>query len=242
MANVSLRIISPGYSGFEGAYIDSLLRTRKLCAEREIPFHWSCVEHRADIIAVRNFIGETFMKSGFTHLLMPDSDIGWDPNDLAKMIDYDKPFVAAAPPAKVLRLDTYAKAVKSDLDHPERFLAKFWVDPIAEDKAKGRFTVDEAGFCKVESVGSTFMLIKREVFETLAKRHPELHTKKGVGYFEHLIDDGDVFSEDLSFCRRWRKAGGDIHVYTNATMTQTGPYTFTGNLAEFLRTDTGALT
>jgi hypothetical protein len=231
-SGVSLRIISPGYAGFQGPYIDSLLRLRKLCAEREIPFHWSCVEHRADIVAVRNFIGHTFMQCGFSHLLMPDSDIGYDPADVMKMLDLDVPFAAAAPPGKALRLDRYAVAVKEGQSEPERFLAKFYVDPLPEDVKRGRLSIDEQGFVKVAGVGGAFMLVKRVVFETIAERHPELHTTKGVGYFERLPVDGDVLSEDKSFCRRWRASGGDIVLLANASMTHSGPYTFSGNLSK----------
>ncbi len=232
---VRLRIISPGYSGFAGRYIDSLLQLRKLCQEKEIGFHWSCIENRADIVAVRNYIGQTFMQGDATHLLMPDSDIGWESPDVLKMIERDVPFAAAAPPGKAYRFDRYEEAVRAGKPDPQRVLGKYYVDPLPEDLALGRMSAPDAqGFVKIAAIGGAFLLIKRQVFETIEAKHPELHThSEGHGYFERMIEDGTPFSEDKAFCRRWRAAGGDIHLLVNANLTHSGPYTFSGNFGKF---------
>lgn len=236
--SVRLRVMSPGYSGFSAQYVDALLRLRRVCAEREIPFMWSGVQHLADIVSVRNEIARIFLESSFTHLLMIDGDIGYDPDDVFKMIDRDVDFAVAAPPARTLRVDLAMKAAVAGDSAAEHKAGRYFVTPLAEDQASGRLNLDDRGFARIESIGGAFMLLRRAVFERLARAHPELQYKSveerpAVSYFEGGIVDGVRLGEDRMFCRRWRQAGGDIHLLVSASMTHTGPFTFGGNFARF---------
>ena len=248
MTGVRLRVISPGYTGFSAQYVDALLRLRRICGEREIAFQWSGIQHLADIVSVRNEIARIFMESDFTHLLMVDGDIGYDPDDVLKMLDRGVDFAVAAPPARTLRLDLVVRAAAVGDKAAEHKAARFFVTPLAEDRAARSTTLDEHGFARIESIGGAFMLLKRAVFEQLGAAHPELRYTSAEGrptvsYFEggitgdvrldegrgQLVVDNVRLGEDRMFCLRWRRIGGDIHLLVHAQMTHTGPYTFSGS-------------
>lgn len=238
MSEVRLRVMSPGYAGFSAQYIDALLHLRRLCADRGIPFHWTGIQHLADIVSVRNEIARLFMEGDFTHLLMIDGDIGYDAIDVFKMIDRDVDFAAAAPPARALRLDFFARAVSAGIQNPERRVGVYFVDPLKEDQERQKVVLDAQGFMRIERVGGAFLLLRREVFRRLAEAHPELvyksvESRPAISYFEGGIVDGVRLGEDRMFCHRWRQTGGDIHLYVNASMTHTGPYSFSGNFGRF---------
>lgn len=230
--------MSPGYSGFSAQYVDALLRLRRICAERSIPFMWSGVQHLADIVVVRNEIARIFMESDYTHLLMVDGDIGFEPDDVTRMIARDVDFAVAAPPARTHRIDAVLRAAASGDKGAEHKAGLYFVTALAEDRATGRLSLDDRGFCRIDSIGGAFMLFRRAVFERLAKAHPELRYtsvegRAAVSYFEGGIVDGVRLGEDRMFCKRWRQLGGDIHLLANASMTHTGPFTFSGNFALF---------
>jgi hypothetical protein len=230
--------MSPGYTGFSAQYVDALLRLRRICAEREFLFMWSGIQHLADIVSVRNEIARIFMEGDYTHLLMVDGDIGFEPEDVSKMIDRDVEFAVAAPPARSLRVDLAMRAAVTGDPEAEHKAGRYFVTPLAEDQASGRLNIDDRGFARIESIGGAFMLLRRAVFERLAGAHPELRYKSveerpAVSYFEGGIADGVRLGEDRMFCRRWRQAGGDIHLLVSASMTHTGPFTFGGNFAKF---------
>jgi len=235
---VRLRVMSPGYSGFSAQYVDALLRLRRVCADRSIHFQWSGIQHLADIVSVRNEIARIFMESDFTHLLMVDGDIGYEPGDVMKMIDRDVDFAAGAPPARTLRIDLALRAAAAGEPAPESKAGRYFVTPLAEDQASGRMNLDAQGFARIDSIGGAFLLLRRAVFERLAPAHPELQYtsvegRPAVSYFEGGIVGGRRLGEDRMFCHRWRGAGGDIHLLIDASMTHTGPFTFSGNFARF---------
>lgn len=246
MSNVRLRILSPAYSGFTARNISSLLGLRRLCADAGIAFQWSAVEDVGDIVWARNLIGHTFEAGDSTHLLMVDGDIGYPPEIVLRMIARDVPFACAAPPARALRLDLFAKAAKEGHESPSRFLPKFYVIPTKEDSESKKFSIDDKGFVKIESIGGAFLLLRREVFTEIAAGG-EVSSyvkdeKKITGYFDHMSVGDARLAEDRAFCRRWRNVGGDIYLLPDAPMTHTGPYTFSGDYGKFSGTSPSDVT
>ena len=84
-------------------------------------------------------------------------------------------------------------------------------------------------------------LIKREVFDVLRQRHPELVAKARNDYavmgvtetvlqfFEPMqMPDGMFMGEDKAFCHRWRQSGGEIWACIDERLTHTGPVTASG--------------
>src|SRR5262249_43024321 len=99
------------------------------------------------------------------------------------------------------------------------------------------------GFVTAEYAGTGFLMIKRAVIERLIAAHPELRytgvhddqpsapAKPHYALFDCIIDpiSGIYLSEDYSFCRRWRKLGGEIWIDTESRLTHIGPHAFQGD-------------
>jgi hypothetical protein len=87
------------------------------------------------------------------------------------------------------------------------------------------------------------MMIKREVFERIGEAMPELHytdnshrtgPKQMVAYFEHVIRDGLRWSEDYTFCERWRAIGGDIWLDPMIALGHWGPHPWRGSILDHI--------
>lgn len=96
------------------------------------------------------------------------------------------------------------------------------------------------GFGKVTRVGTGFLMIKRQVLEAMAQRHPELKykvpgpqgEKEHYAFFNCLVDEKGVYlSEDYSFCKRWTDMGGEIWADFESRLGHLGPQMFQGDLA-----------
>ena len=90
------------------------------------------------------------------------------------------------------------------------------------------------GFLQVVAVGTGFMLIRREVIETLDEQHPELAfgepAEKRIALFETMIHPKTrrYLPEDFAFCLRCRQAGLKIWANTASKLTHTGTQNFRG--------------
>lgn len=176
-----------------------------------------------------------------THLLFVDSDISFTPDQVTRMLSFDKDFVAGIYPAKIIDWNLLAQRFgrsKETLD--EAGLA--YVMALCEgDEAK-----TENGFAKGVYAGTGFQLIKRCVFERMIAAYPETKYKALHAFprpsqpsnnlyalFDCMIDPetGVYLSEDYAFCRRWRAIGGEIWLDLNSKLEHSGSYTYRGNAA-----------
>ena len=90
--------------------------------------------------------------------------------------------------------------------------------------------------------GTGFMLIKREVFETLMPHTPQYTNdlpNLGMGtkiydFFQtsHCPDSGRLLSEDYHFCVQYRKHGGKVYAAPWCKLGHWGSFLFEGALVE----------
>lgn len=159
-------------------------------------------------------------KSPFTHLMWIDDDMGWDSKDVIKLITYDRDIVAAVG----IRKSEEKKFCFNSLD-----------GAVVED-----------GLLEVKDVGFAFVLMKRKVIDILCASYPELQYKTGDGsrqfaLFYDLLDRSNPnelperLGEDLSFCRRWRKIGGQVFVDPSIELIHSGRYEYRGRLSDHMK-------
>jgi hypothetical protein len=96
---------------------------------------------------------------------------------------------------------------------------------------------EEGPLQEVSKTGTGFMLIKRHVFEKLA-RHPAVKTfANDIGlpkeldshmktYFDTAVRENRYYSEDWTFCENWRDFGGEVWVDKRVLLKHTGTYVF----------------
>ncbi len=111
---------------------------------------------------------------------------------------------------------------------------------------KDNVRIQKDGFAEITAGPTGFMMIKREVFEKLAKEYPERKTvnKQLVGnkvetmekgwytFFETAQDpENGYLGEDIAFCRLWTNIGGKIYADTQTPLTHFGSHAFHGSLS-----------
>jgi hypothetical protein len=93
---------------------------------------------------------------------------------------------------------------------------------------------------QIKYAGTGFMLIKREVFETL-KPHSAIYTNGGhtiseeeevYDFFPVGVTDGKLLSEDFNFCNLYSKHGGTIWAAPWCELGHFGSYLFTGQYSQ----------
>ncbi|MBC8739731.1 hypothetical protein F6X40_23750 [Paraburkholderia sp. UCT31] len=225
-------------------YAQSVLSLQQACFERNVPFQYSWVNSVSLVTVARNVSLASFLQSGASHLLFVDSDMGFAPEGIFAMLEAEKPLIAALCPGKEMDWHRVASVARSRPDiAPDSY-------PLLAGKYSGtvQFKPDSAipldAPFEVEAIGTGIMLIARETILALIAAHPETEVSvtgaisrllPGISsyhaLFETSIVDKQHFSEDLTFCRRWRAIGGQVWAYAGMRVTHTGSYHHMGDPA-----------
>jgi hypothetical protein len=195
----------------------------------------------------RNTLVAKFMAvPQFTHLLFIDADIGFESEDVLKLLWHDKDVMTGSYPIKDIRWSKIADLVNKGVETDD-LLSKslrYVVNPV-KDKT-GSIKVDN-GALSVYDAGTGFMLIKKSVFEKLFESYPELKYKDDTGslnsseighayalFNSYVDDDGRFLSEDYGFCRYWQNIGGDIWVDPTIELSHLGRMRYKGKMIDYL--------
>jgi hypothetical protein len=245
-AAVSIQLATPCYGGLANiAFVNSVLILQRACDARGVGLEVLLTGGEALITRARSRIATDFLNQGrHTHLLFVDADIGFEPEHLFRLLACGKPVVGGVYPLKTVYWDKIPEAVRrgardlqaATLGYVVRFL------PNPDE------TVEvQDGFGEVAYVGTGFMLIAREVLQTLADAYPDLHcvigdvnaeAKPTVMFFDTMIDPqtNGHLSEDYAFCKRWRDCGGQVWADFQSRMTHVGHAAYTGSLIDAMAT------
>jgi hypothetical protein len=174
-----------------------------------------------------------------THFMFIDADIGFEAEQVQRMLDFDEDVVAGMYPLKSMHFDQPAQVIAGE--PPQTAMLHYVGQFCARDELEVR-----DGFVTGEYCGTGFMLMKRSVIERMIEAYPETAYRKdhvyatnpveGVKYhalFDCIIDQetGEYLSEDFGFCKRWRKIGGRIWLDALGSLSHTGAVDFIGNPA-----------
>ena len=107
-------IATPCYGGQIGEpYFRSMMRLAILCNKYDIQFTVSTLANESLITRGRNTLVSFFMEHPeATHLFFIDADIEFDPNDLLRMVAYDRPITVGAYPKKAINWDSIIQAAR----------------------------------------------------------------------------------------------------------------------------------
>lgn len=221
----------------------SLIDLHILCAQKGIAIGLQTLTNESLITRARNRVVADFLKSDGTHLLFVDADVGFDPQDVIRLLEADKPIIGGVYPRKCINWESIRKAVLLNpniTDAQMNELGASFVLGLEPDN----LTIDLHKPAKVKELGTGFLMIKRHVFEDIlankeaadAIRHLEYHTDNGgkeirYAFFQTCPDnDGRMMSEDYFLCWLYRTyANGEIYTLLDINLTHTGTYTFKGN-------------
>jgi len=249
----SIFIATPMFGGqCNYMYMISLINLLNRLGQAGIPAMFEIAANESLITKARNILVEGFLKSNATHLLFLDADLGFDPDDVMRMIQQDKEIIGGQYAKKKINWEVVKNVVNMNPNIPghsiNAVVAESTFKPVGETMS---FNINEP--VEVESIATGLMLIKREVFETMAKKMPEIEIisggsetmdpktmtrvtdphRKAHAYFDVSIDPETraYTSEDFTFCKRWRQLGGKIWLAPWTRTVHVGTYEYVCDLA-----------
>ena len=186
----------------------------------------------------QNFVG--------THLLFIDADIGFQTENIERLIRADKDIVCGIYPRKCVHWEEAKRAVKENPDISEEELQFKSLGYNLNFKDHNNIKLDN-GFCEVMEAATGMMLIKRSVFREMKKAYPERKYKTDqIINGRHYSSDNcyDFFgvgklpwdkqerylSEDYYFSRLWSKIGGKIWADVSTPLSHSGTMVFKGHI------------
>jgi hypothetical protein len=182
------------------------------------------------VTQARNNCVAEFMKSKSDVLFFIDSDIGFQPEFVHKLLKrvLETKGVALCP-YPVKGYQNNGTGITFIIHFPD----------------KTNIQVDKEGFCEIKAGPTGFMMIHREVFEKLAKAYPEKKTinKQMIGnsvvtldefwytFFETAVHPVNGYlGEDIAFCDLCKKIGIPIHGDVKSDLIHYGGHSFRGSL------------
>lgn len=245
-------IATPCYGGAIGEpYFRSMMRFTILCNKYDIPYTISTLANESLVTRGRNTLVSFFMENPkATHLFFIDADIEFQPEDLLRMVAYDKPVVVGAYPKKAINWNSIIEAARRDETetaetiegHSSNYVVNF---DFMKDEEGNRIPQVQIvdNLVKLKDAGTGFMCIKKETIQEMFDAHPELKYKNDINVdnkfepymyalFDTMIDPESrrYLSEDYTFCRLWQNMGGDVYLDPRTALNHVGHYTFRGNI------------
>lgn len=252
----SLFVACPMYGGnCAGLFTKSMCDLTALCTKYGIQITFFALFNESLITRARAYCTDEFMRSGYTHMMFIDSDIGFDPNDvialLAMASDESEYDVIGGPyPKKCISWEKIKLAVdKGAADQNpnalENYVGDFVFNPVINEKTL-KEGIPLAEPAEVMELGTGFMMIKRSTIEKFIAAYPEkmyrpdhVRTENFDGsreicmVFDCMIDPETkrYLSEDYMFCQYVRKMGGKVWLAPWMSLKHVGSYIFGGSLA-----------
>jgi hypothetical protein len=237
-----LVIGTPCYGGqVTTIFTRSLLKLQNACFQKRIILSTKLLWGDALITRARqNIVGHFLEDATATHLLFVDADIGFEPDQVFRLMEFNEPVTAAIYPTKRIdwdRLRVLASAGYKDLESISLAYVIEFEDP--------KNVIRKNGFAQVKYVGTGFLMIQRNALIQMIQKYPELHYTREhraldelqaspwrSAIFNCMIDEhGFYLSEDYSFCRRWTDMGGKIWADLHSRLVHFGSMSFKGDLA-----------
>jgi len=202
--------------------------------------------------ARNNLVAKAMNDPKMTHIIFIDNDISWDPLDILKLMIADKPIVGGIYPLKHYNWKSAIvdnknpnndNAVKALIDKKNSSQFK---DLISDESMLQynllKYNVNylsnvlniEKNLTKVKHIATGFMMIQRNVIESMSLAFPSTKYTDDVQFlkpeenahafalFDCGVEDGHYYSEDWLFCHRWTKMGGSIWADISVNLTHTG--------------------
>ena len=206
-------------------YVQSLMQTVQFFNRCGIRNKLHLHRNNSDVALARNLCVASFLATDFTHIMFIDADIQWPPQEPMRMLGMDLPVLGGLYARKIIMGDSVSEGIT----------------PVGEI-SKLAETIH--GAVQAERLPGGFLLIKREVFETIMQKRPDLkwdlgetEGDKGVesikpfvyAFFEHGMNfkTHQYIGEDYAFCDLCRECEIPLWGDLLAVLGHTGGYTFT---------------
>src|ERR1700722_136037 len=173
-SNVSLAVATPCFGGqISVVYAASLFKLQKvLRASNAIDMKILFKDGDA-LITRASLVAQFLDDPAMTHLLFIDGDIGFEPEQVLRLIDCEADVCAAVYPIKRIDWDKVREVVHAGRPNPAA-AALSYVFEVADQGA----VVAQAGFAKVRYAGTGFLMIRRRALQAMCERYQDLQYKR----------------------------------------------------------------
>jgi hypothetical protein len=228
--SASLLIGTPCFGGqLSSLYARSVLNLQGACLGRD-GLKFDSVAHWGDSLITRarqglvtHFLGHPTA----THLLFIDSNVGFWPDQVFRLLELDVDIAAAAVPRGVQDRE---RGKEGEGGQPPR-------ENLFDFEPEDPPGTGREGFVKARAAGTGLMLIKRSVLVAMVEKYRDLRYRSELvsdpadpGYWSYALfnclaqgPSGGFLNEDESFCRRWTQMGGEIWVDLESGLKGVGP-------------------
>ena len=254
---VKLYILTPCYGGLcHVNYVLKIIDTKDLLASFGITVVLQFIRNESLITRGRNnLVAKAMHDKEMTHILFIDSDITWDPIDILKLIVNEKELSGGIYPIKKYHWDRLTgKNMENILEKKKMSYNQGLTDEqlIYHNLLHYNFNYlntsnkVENNCMEVYTLATGFMMIKRECIEKMIEKHPQLKYTDDCGFlhgdennyayalFDCIIVKDHYFSEDWTFCHRWKEIGGKIWADISINLWHTGQEDYCGRLLSTL--------
>ena len=219
----TIHIAVPSYTGEIGApTVVSLRRAAEEARALDARVTLDIRAHDSFLTRGRNVLVQRFLNSGADDLVFWDADVAVAPGDFARLISHPVECVAGCYRAR---------------KDPEFYVFR----PLAAD------TDPETGLLEIEGIGAGFLRLTRPALTRMVAHYPDdwAHDDelgRIAWLFDNILADHRAWSEDMTFFRRFREAGGRVWLDPDLMLHHSGPKTFSGRYADHWRGELAART
>jgi len=248
--NIRLYLGMPMYGGMLGENtLHGVLGLQAWTTDQGVGMKLQTMGNESLITRARNTIVSMFLDDqNFigTHLLFIDADIGFQPQNIERLIRADKDIACGIYPRKCIHWNQVIDAVKKNpnITEDEISYKGLGYNLNFEDPKKIQL---KGGFVEVMEAATGMMLIKRDVFSKMKKAYPERKYQSdqivngakyksdncydlfGVGKID-WDEEQRYLSEDYYFSRLWSKIGGKIYADVASPLVHQGNMHFKGHV------------
>jgi hypothetical protein len=243
----------PMYGGnCSGMFARSLADLSAKCTHYGISLQIYFLFNESLVQRARNYCCDEFIRSGATHMMFIDSDIGFDAQDVLMMLalqsdesEYD--VLCGGYPKKTISWEKIKRAVEKGFaeDNPidlDKYVGDYVFNPKHNQQ---EIPLNQP--VEVLEGGTGFMMIRRKTFEVFDKHFPEQRykpdhvrtehfdgTREITAYFDCVIEPETkrYLSEDYMFCQYVQKVGLKVWLLPWIKLQHVGTFVFGGSLID----------
>lgn len=204
-------------------YVNSILRETMLGVMEGVVIEPIFYCGMSDIALARNHLLTTFANSDADELVFIDSDEGWEPGAVLRIISHP--------------VDIVGGTVRVKKDEEE-----YRVRWLPEEELVGIKISETQAIVEVEGLGTGFLRISKRAALKLIEEYkdtefmwPESEDGKCYALFRNGVLNGQYFTEDMYFCIKAREKGFKIYLDPDINFSHTGLKTYSGSCGDWMK-------
>lgn len=215
MAPRRVLIGTPSYDGkLDVWYVNALVQTIKDMESRGIEIHPVFMSYDALVQRSRNDLIALAVQNNFDDLIFIDGDIDWDPAWISTLLKY--------------KVDVVGGTYRKKTDEREEYVCKSLKNPADVDT--------RTGLMKVDGLGGGLLRLSAKALKHLwdvSEPYKDPSGKQARMVCEVKVIDGDLYSEDMTLCKKLKEGGFDIHLDPRMCCGHSGTKRFIGNFIDW---------